>query len=336
MNGLLCTQNGLHLPQFLFAFFNHIGVGVLGHEVIFRINHAQSGLIQLQMNDPAFVVDRPCGSILYGLGHIVYVDIVPEHFAGTAVLGGDGSSSKADVGGIGQTVPNDPGSSDDRADFQLAIVFLPCHNFLSQAILPPMGLVRHDHDIPPLGQGLTAFLKFLHGREDDAVGLTACQQFCQVLTARGVLGCLPQEILAPGKLAVELVVQIIPVSDNNDGRTFQRLLQTVGVEDHGQRFSTALGMPEYAAFPISPGSALSGSNSLFDGKILMISGKNFESVLPIHVETDEVFENIKKPIFLKQALKEGVKLGVLGILIAAICGLPFHISIFPGSDCSGF
>ena len=155
-----------------------------------------------------------------------------------------------------------------------------------------MGLVRHNDNIPAFGERFAALLKFLHGCKNYSVGLTALQPVLQTnfhmlwrfapphlflilftqLTAGGLNRRLPQEIPAPCKLAVKLIVQIVPVGDDNDGRALQRLLQIVGVEYHGQGFPAALGVPENAALAVRPGGKAGGFHRLFDSKILVIPG----------------------------------------------------------------
>ena len=221
----------------------------------------------------------------------------------------------------------------------LTAVFLPPGNdLLCQAILPPVGLVHHDDDIPPPGQCRAAFLKLLHGGKDDVVGLTACQQLSQMLTALRVLGRLPQEVLAPDKLAVELIIEVVSVGDDDDGRAFQGLLQTVGVENHGQRHPTALRMPENAALAVGLRRTPGGRDGLFDGEILMIPGQNFERVLSVHIETDKVFEDVEETLLLEQSLKKDIKIDKLRVSIVAVCCFPLHVLFLPEVDihtCTG-
>ena len=61
---------------------------------------------------------------------------------------------------------------------------------------------------------------------------------------------LSQKILTLCKLPIQLVIQIVTVCDNHNGRTVQRILQTMRIEHHRQRLSAALGMPEYTALTI--------------------------------------------------------------------------------------
>ena len=106
----------------------------------------------------------------------------------------------------------------------------------------------------------------------------------------------------------------------------------MGIEHHRQRFSAALRVPEHAAFAVCDGCLLSGNNRLLDGKILVVCRQHLESVLSVYIEADEVFQDVQKAPLFKQALKEGVKLGIPGIFIAAVLGLPLHEAVFPGSD----
>ena len=141
-----------------------------------------------------------------------------------------------------------------------------------------------------------------------------------------------QEVLAAGELAVKLVVQIVAVSDDYNGGTLQSLLQVVGIEHHGQRLTAALSVPEHAALTVGDSGVLGGFNGLFYREILVIARQNFKGVGPVYIEADKVPEDIQEPLFLKNALKEGIKLGILGILIAAVLGLPLHKAVFPGGD----
>ena len=128
-----------------------------------------------------------------------------------------------------------------------------------------------------------------------------------MLAALRLLRRLPQEVSTPGKLAVELIVQIISVGDDNNGWAFQSLLQIVGVENHRQGFPAALRMPENAALAVCLGRVLGGRDGLFDGEILMISGKDFERILAIHIEADKVFKDVEETLLFKQTLKKGIK-----------------------------
>ena len=329
---LVRPQNGLQLAQLLFALFNHRRVGVLGQQVILGVDEPQGVLVQLQVDDPALIEHRAGGPVLHRLGHVVDVDVLPEHLPGAPVLGGDGGARKADVGGPGQAVPDEAGGAHHRAGLQGTVLPLVGHHLVRQAVLAPVGLVGHDHDVAPLGQGAVVRLKLLHGGKDDAVGLAVLQQLPQMLPAGGLLGRLAQEVPAAAELPIELVIQVVSVGDDHHCGALQGLLEQMGVKDHGQGLSAALGVPEHAALAVGLGGVLGGGNGLAHGEILVIPRQDFKGLFPVQVKADEVFQDVQKPLFLKDTLKKGVKLGRLGVLIAAVLGFPRHEAVLAGGD----
>ena len=186
------------------------------------------------MDNTAFVINWSCCTIFNCLCHIIDVDIITKYFACAAVFCGDRGSCEPDVGCIGKRISYDTGSADDGFCFNFAVVFLLDYNFLIETILPAMSLIRHYNDVPSFRKRFVAFFKLLHGREDYAVCLSVCKQFFQILAALCVLRRLPEEIFATRELPVQLVIQIITVSDYNDSGAFQCFLQIVCIEDHGQ------------------------------------------------------------------------------------------------------
>ena len=132
-------------------------------------------------------------------------------------------------------------------------------------------------------------------------------------------GFLPQEVLAVAELAVELVVQVVAVRDDDDGRGVKRLLQEVGVEHHGKGLARALRMPEYADFAVTAYGELGALDGLADGKILVVARKNLMAAHAVIVEADEVPDDVQEPFFLEDALKESREVRE---------GLGFHIPVF--------
>ena len=151
-----------------------------------------------------------------------------------------------------------------------------------------MCLICHNDNIPTLRQCFSAFLKLLHCCKDNAVCLTICQKFLEMLSALSVLRSLSQKILASCKLTVELIIQVVSVCDHDDCRAFQSLLQIVGIKHHRQWFSTALSVPENTAFAICYGCVLCRGYGLLDRKILMITGKDFECILAVNIKANKV------------------------------------------------
>ena len=63
-----------------------------------------------------------------------------------------------------------------------------------------------------------------------------------------------------------------------------------------------------------------------------VTGQQTEGVGAVHIEADEVAQDVQKPRLFKDALKEGVKLGMLGVFVAAVLGLPLHEAVLAGGD----
>ena len=82
---------------------------------------------------------------------------------------------------------------------------------------------------------------------------------------------LTQKILALGKLPVKLVIQVVAICDNYDGRAIQSILQTMGIKHHRQRFAAALCMPEYTTLAVCLRCVFRGKYCLIDSKILVIT-----------------------------------------------------------------
>ena len=81
----------------------------------------------------------------------------------------------------------------------------------------------------------------------------------------------------------------------------------MSIEDHRQRFSAALRMPENTTLTVRHCCVFCRLNRLFDCKILMIPGEYLESILSIHIKADKVLHDVKEAGLLKQTYKECVK-----------------------------
>ena len=304
---LVGTEDCFHLTKFLFALFNDIRIGVVSHNVILIIDQMEGVLVEFQVNHTALIVDGSGRAIFNCLSHIIDVDVITEDLSCTAVFCGDRCSGESNVGRIRKRVSYNAGSADNGFRLDFAVALLLDHNLLIETILPTMRFICHHDNVPAFRKSFVAFLKLLHSRENNAVCLPVCKQFFQVFATFGVLRCLPEKVLAAGELPVKLVIQIVAVGDDNDGRAFQCFLQIMSIEDHRQRLSAALCMPENAALAISYGCVFCRLNRLFDCEILMIPGEYLESILSIHIKADEVFHDVKEAGLLKQPYKECVK-----------------------------
>ena len=75
--------------------------------------------------------------------------------------------------------------------------------------------------------------------------------------------------------------------------------------------------------------------SMFGGDIYLTNGSHGCINLP-YKKANEIFDNIEQPHLVEHSFNEGVELGELRILIAAVLRFPLHKAVFAGSDRSRF
>ena len=109
----------------------------------------------------------------------------------------------------------------------------------------------------------------------------------------------------------------------------------MGVKDHGEGLAAPLGMPKHAALAVGLGGAPGGGNGFSHREILVVPRQDFEGVLAVLIKADKIFQDIQKAGLFKQALEEGIKLGVPGVLVAAVGGFPGHVPVLAGGDGPG-
>lgn len=97
----------------------------------------------------------------------------------------------------------------------------------------------------------------------------------EVGAAFGLDGGLAKEVFAVGELAVELFVEVVSVGDDQDGGIFEGGLEEFCVEDHGEGFAAALGVPEDAAFSVGVCCGFCGFDGFSDGEVLVVGGEDF-------------------------------------------------------------
>ena len=148
-------------------------------------------------------------------------------------------------------------------------------------------------------------------------------------------GVLAQEDLAPAKLPVQLVVKVISVCQHHNGGAVQHVLQPLGEKHHGKGFAATLRMPENPRLAVCLGGIIGGLQSLFHRKILMIARQHLVVSDALMGEAEEIFQDVQKAFFGKNALEKGVKLGVLRVFVAAVLGLPLHEAVFARCDGAG-
>ena len=196
----------------MLALLNLAGIGTFHlQKFIFLIDELQCFFVELQVDDTALIIDWHGGVVEYALGHVVNINAVAEDLDGVAVFQRHWGTREADERGIRQGVVYQSGGTDTH---------LTCHriHFFFEAVLATMCLVAHHDDVAAGGQGRIAFLELLHSGEDDAVGRAAFKQFAQMFPCGGLHGFLTQEVLALGELTIKLVVEVVAVGDDHNGR----------------------------------------------------------------------------------------------------------------------
>ena len=224
VDGLGSVEDGVEAAEVMLGLLHARLVSLVRELLVDRVDTAQRVLVKMERDHTAFVVDRLGGFVLDGLGHVVHVDVVAEDLAGVAVIRGDRRSGETDIGRVRQRLAHDTG----RADRHMTVRIDP----FGQAVLAAVSLVHHHHNVAPVAQRLVAVRELLHGREDDAVRLTTLKQFLKIPAALGLDRLLAQEPGAAAELSEKLVVEIVAVGDDHDGRAFNITLQQMREEHH--------------------------------------------------------------------------------------------------------
>ena len=206
----------------------------LGRFLELGVDLGPLGLLQRQLGEPALVVDRDRGAVDHRPLDVVDADVVAEHRPRVGVGLLDRRAGEADERGVGQGVAHVPGEAVD------------------EVVLAAVGLVGDDDDVAPVRQhGMAVALFFgeelLDRGEHDAAG--GDRELCaQVGAVGGLYRVLPQQIPAAGEGAEQLVVEVVAVGEDDDGRVLHRRVQddAAGVERHRQALAGALRVPDHA------------------------------------------------------------------------------------------
>ncbi len=152
VDGFIIAEYGFHLPKGALAFLHDIRVGIVGHNIIFRIYELQRSLVQLQLYNTAFIIDGSGCAILDCLRHIINIYVITEHFTGAAVFGRDGRAGKSNVGSVRQTVSDDSCRTNYTLCDFFALIILRYFYLLSQTVLSTVGFVCHNHNVSSVRQ----------------------------------------------------------------------------------------------------------------------------------------------------------------------------------------
>jgi len=135
-----------------------------------------------------------------------------------------------------------------------------------------------------------------------------------VRAALGLHRRLAQQVAAARESGEELVVEVVAVGEDDEGWVLhgRALDDAGGVEEHGEAFAGALGVPDDAGAAIAGGAVgTAGADCFGDGGIdgveLVVAGDDFVELVAIGVrfEGDEVLEEIEEALLGEDAADEG-------------------------------
>ena len=197
------------------------------------------GFLQLQLGQPALVVDRHRGAVDDGALDVVDADVVAEHGARVGVGLLDRRAGEADERGVGQRVAHVPREAVD------------------EVVLAAVRLVGDDDDVAPVREHrmpVASLLgeELLDGREHHAAGGDG-ELRAQIGAVGGLHRRLAQQVAAAREGAEELVVEVVAVGEHDDRRVLHRRVQdhAAGIEGHRQALARALRVPDDADAPVA-------------------------------------------------------------------------------------
>ncbi len=160
---------------------------------------------------------------------------------------------------------------------------------------------------------LFAGRKELLDRGEDNPARCCFQQLPQMSPALGLHRLLTQQLLAPGKGPVELVIEVISVRDHNQcGILHRRVLDdAASIKGHREALARPLRMPNHARAPVA---ARAGRfHRGFHGKIhrvVLVIARHLlhEGAAAAIFEHDEIADQIQEPAFVEHPLQDDLKL----------------------------
>ena len=178
-----------------------------------------------------------------------------------------------------------------------------------------MRLIGDHDDVPATGQhrivGLAALGRdLLDGREHDAAR-GAGQDLPQLLPTADLPWGLAEKITAHGESAEKLIVEIVAVGDDDDGRVRHGRVgdDLPGIEGHEQALAGALGVPDDANAAIAAGAGRldRARDRMAHGVKLVIPGHDLDEAGARVAEDGETPDQGQKPRLLEHPLDEGAE-----------------------------
>ena len=124
---------------------------------------------------------------------------------------------------------------------------------------------------------------------------------------------MPQQLVAGGERAEELVVEVVAVGQDHEGGVGHGRVgdDLAGVEGHGQALARSLGVPDHAdpLVALGRGGADRAGDGLVDRVVLVIAGQLLPDGRPVHLEDDEVADEVQEPLPVEDPLEQDFELG---------------------------
>lgn len=168
-----------------------------------------------------------------------------------------------------------------------------------EAVLGAVRLVDHDDDVRSRGElrELIPLLRseLLDGREHHTPDLPV-ELDLQVLDAFDLDRILAQQIAAAPEGSEQLVVQIVAIGQDHQGRVLQlgQMHDAAGQKCHQERFAGALRVPDHTALAIKVPGRQDRPHRLTDGMKLMIAGGLLDRALAIILEHHEPAQHVQQ------------------------------------------
>ena len=233
-DALLGADDGLELRPARLEPLLLLDLLALGRLLKVRIDRGPLVLVDAKPGEAVLVVDRHGGAVLHRPLDVVDADVVAEDGARIRVAQLDWRAGEADERGVRQRVAH------------------VAREAVDEVVLAAVRLVGDNDDVAPPGERgvrvtLLLGVELLDRREHHSTHGDR-ELLAQVGAALRLRWRLAEQVLAAREGAEELVVEVVAVGEDDDGRVVHRRLARdgSGVEGHRQALASALRVPDDA------------------------------------------------------------------------------------------
>ena len=242
-DALLGADDGLELRPARLEPLLALDLLALGGLLELLVDERALALVEAEPGEAALVVDGHRGAVEHRLLDVVDADVVAEDRARVRVPQLDRRAREADERGVWQRIAHVPRVAVD------------------EVVLAAVRLVGDDDDVAPRGEravrvALFLGVELLDRREHHPAGGDR-QLLAQLGAALRLCWRLAEQVLAAREGAEELVVEVVAVCQDDDGRILHGRLarDRAGVEGHRQALARTLCVPDDADAAVAGRSA---------------------------------------------------------------------------------